>query len=139
MMIVAMNSEILTRFRRTCVVPPYFWSQAHKDESVGCLLLVVLLFCCCSRNHQVDSHEFTCSIKRSHEQQQRYSTWLRRRTHTTVSRHYNRWSGQVLCHKSSFGWYGWPEQGVKHPCGESDSKSKVVGEDCRPRTTVGHL
>ena len=30
-MIVAMNSEILTRFRRTCVVPLRFWSQIHKD------------------------------------------------------------------------------------------------------------
>ena len=141
MMIVAMNSEILTRFHRTCVVPLHFRFRIHKDGEVRCLATRHLLVagCCCSRNHQVNSCEFTCSIKRSHEQQQRYSTWLRRRTHTTVSRHYNRWSGQVLYHKSSFGWYEWPEQGAKHLCGEFDSKSKVVGEDCRPRTTVGHL
>ena len=95
MMIVAMNSEILTRFHRTCVVPLRFWFQTHKDEIVGCLLLVG---CCCSRNHQVDSCEPTCSIKRSHEQQQRYSTRLRRHTHTTVMlTYYSRLSSTRFC------------------------------------------
>ena len=38
---------------------------------------------------------------------------------------YNRWVDPlqpasiypILCHKSSFGWYEWPEQGAKSPCG----------------------
>ena len=138
MIIVAMNSEILTHFHQTCVVPLRFLvsnPQRWKSE-VFDYLLGLGCYCRCSRDHQVDSCEFTCSIKRSRKQQHRYPICLKRHTHATVSRPYSRWSGQVPCHKSSFGWYEWPGQGARHLCGEFDSKSKVVGEDCRPRTTA---
>ena len=109
---------------------------AYPLGSVCCLL-----FCCCSRSHQVDSCKLTCSIKRSHEQQQWYSTCLKRRTHTTVKLTYysrlpsTRFSviNQVLAGMSG------QNREPNTPVGGFDSKSKVVGEDCRPRTTVGHL
>ena len=141
MIIVAMNSEILTRFHQTRVVPPRFWFQIHRDVSVGYLLLVVLLFCCCSCNHQVDSCKSTCSMKRSHEQQQWYSTCLKRRTHTTVKlTHYSRLPSTRFCiiNQVLVGMSGQNRE-PNTPVGGFDSKSKVVGEDCRPRTTVGHL
>ena len=46
MMIVAMNSEILTRFHRTCVVPLRFLvsnPQRWKSEVSDCLLVVVVV------------------------------------------------------------------------------------------------
>ena len=112
---------------------------------VGPDLLAVVgcwrLFCCCSRNHQVDSCELTCSIKRSHEQQQWYSTCLKRRTHTTVKlTYYSRLPSTRFCviNQVLAGMSGQNRE-PNTPVGEFDSKSKVVGEDCRPRTTVGHL
>ena len=129
---------------RSCVISQVLVSWAARTGSQIPLWDVWLSVCCCycccrSRNHQVDSYEPLVWCRGYTNNSNGAPNVLERRTHATASQPHSRWSGQVLCHESSFGRYEWPEQSVWLPCGKFDSKSKVVGEDCRPRTTVGHL